>query len=59
MGKQIIAIVVLVALVFIFIGLYLLNKKTPVPEGCENLNADCIGCPIHSCLKNVAKKEEK
>lgn len=28
---------------------YWLNKKTPVPPGCEDLKADCAGCKISSC----------
>lgn len=31
---------------------YYMNSKTPVPEGCENLNAQCNGCSIVSCGMN-------
>ncbi|MEE3486670.1 MAG: hypothetical protein VZT48_01030 [Bulleidia sp.] len=30
--------------------LYVANKKTPVPEGCENLKPDCKGCAIKDCI---------
>lgn len=40
------------ALVGIYIFLFLLNKKTPKPEGCENLKADCGGCHDYSCTNN-------
>lgn len=40
------------ALVGIYIFLFLLNKKTPKPEGCENLKADCGGCKDYSCTNN-------
>lgn len=36
----------------IYIFLFLLNKKTPKPEGCENLKADCGGCKDYSCSNN-------
>ncbi len=32
--------------------LYYFNHRTPVPEGCEHLKADCEGCKIHSCGNN-------
>ena len=41
-----------------FIGSYLLNKKTPKPEGCENLEESCEGCQITSCSHYKEKKEE-
>lgn len=49
MGK----IIVIVALVFIFIGVTILNMKTKVPEGIE-LPEKCHGCSFTSCEK---KKE--
>ncbi len=32
-----------------YAALYWLNHKTPVPEGCENLKAECDGCRVTSC----------
>ncbi len=28
---------------------YYFNHKTPLPKGCENLNAECDGCKINLC----------
>lgn len=43
--------------------LYTLNHRTPVPEGCENLKAECDGCQLTSCENNpvhdMSKGEEK
>jgi len=43
--------------------LYYLNHRTPVPEGCENLKAECDGCRITSCenhpVHDLSKGEEK
>lgn len=36
---------------------YVLNKKTPVPEGCENLKENCEGCRITSCVNHPSKGE--
>jgi len=33
----------------IFLLSYILNKRTPVPAGCEDLKANCEGCKIASC----------
>ena len=59
--KYVLAILFFGLLVGIYIGAYLLNKKTPLPEGCENLRADCEGCHDFACTNHPAhhtKKEE-
>ncbi|MGM9946824.1 hypothetical protein [Floccifex sp.] len=59
--KTILAILFFGILLGIYIFLYLSNKKTPLPEGCENLKADCEGCHDFACTNHPAhhrKKEE-
>ena len=53
------AVVIMVLLVGAFIGSYVLNKNTPKPEGCENLDENCEGCQIVSCSHRKEKKEEE
>ena len=43
----------------LYILFYLLNKKTPKPEGCESLEENCEGCQITSCSNRKEKKEEE
>lgn len=50
--KVIAAIGVFSVLVLIYIGTYLLNKKTKKPEGCIDLTGSCTGCAITSCSHN-------
>ena len=57
--KIILAVLFFAVLVAIYITLYLLNKKTPLPEGCENLKADCEGCKDFSCTNNPAHASRK
>lgn len=45
-------------LVGIYITVYLLNKKTPKPPGCENLKAGCRGCADVFCLNNPAHESQ-
>ena len=52
-------LLVILGLVGLYILFYLLNKKTPKPEGCENLEEDCEGCQITSCLNRKEKKVEE
>lgn len=52
------AILFLGALVGIYIFLYLQNKKTPLPKGCEHLKADCDGCKLYSCSLHPDHKED-
>ena len=54
----ILAVIFMITLIGAFIGSYLLNKKTPKPEGCENLDESCEGCQITSCSHHKANKEE-
>ena len=57
--EQIIAtIIILGLLIAMFIVCFLLNKKTPKPEGCENLDESCEGCQITSCSHRIENKEE-
>jgi hypothetical protein len=44
MKYLILSIILIVALVGIFFLTYFLNKKTPVPKGCENLRIGAEGC---------------
>lgn len=53
------AILVITGLIFAFIFSYLLNKKTPKPEGCENFEENCEGCQITSCSHRIENKEEE
>lgn len=52
------AIILFVVLAsFTVIG-YVLNAKTPKPDGCQNLDGMCEGCSITSCIQNPKLKEE-
>lgn len=53
----ILAVLVFGILVGINIVLFYMNKKTPKPEGCEDLKADCEGCRDWSCMNNPHHSE--
>jgi len=55
--KALIAILLVGGAIFLFIFTYLLNKRTPKPEGCENLSEECEGCQILTCSHRIEKKE--
>ena len=57
--KIVLAILFFALLVTIYIVLYLMNKKIPLPEGCENLKADCEGCKDYACTNNPAHNSRK
>ncbi len=46
------------ALVLFYAGVYFLNHKTPVPEGCEDLTQSCNGCAIASCALHPNQRQE-
>lgn len=52
------AIILFVVLAGIAGTSYILNKKTPVPEGCENLKENCEGCHIVTCIHHPSKGEK-
>ncbi len=67
-----IAIGVVVLLIAVFFVTYFLNKKTPVPKGCENIKLSeegCLACHNTDCgirqkmdlkkLEDEIKEEEK
>ncbi|MCI8540782.1 MAG: hypothetical protein HFE68_00405 [Erysipelotrichaceae bacterium] len=43
------AVLFFAGLAGIYALLYYLNHKTPLPEGCENIKAECEGCHDSSC----------
>ena len=50
--KTYLAIIVVVILLGLYIFLYLMNKKTPVPKGCENIKIseeNCSSCNNLDC----------
>lgn len=57
--KIVLAILFFALLVTIYIVLYLMNKKIPLPKGCENLKADCEGCKDYACTNNPAHNSRK
>ena len=55
-GYLIIAIIVIAVLAATFIISFVINRKTPVPEGCENLKITeegCANCQIEECAVKV------
>lgn len=56
MVRLILAVAFFAALVGLYIVLFLMNRRTPKPEGCENLKPDCSACKDYSC-PNHSKKE--
>ncbi len=57
MSPVVYAIIVLGALGLLFILAYSLNRRTPKPEGCRDLEETCHSCPITTCKKNTNKEE--
>lgn len=61
-GYLILAISILVVLLIIFIVSFVLYKRTPVPQGCENIHIDqenCAKCSNENCTLKSKKEEEK
>lgn len=38
---------------------YYLNQKTPVPAGCENIEAACEGCKASTCSRHPSHREDE
>ncbi len=47
------------ALVGIYVFLFLMNRKTPKPPGCEDLKADCEGCKDIACMNHPSHEKNK
>lgn len=52
------AVIFLTILIGIYITTYILNNKTPKPEGCEEL-AECSACHNFTCSHHTAHKKEE
>jgi hypothetical protein len=49
---------IVILCVFLFIGIYLPNKRTKKPEGCEDLTSQCEGCKVLTCGHNPVNKKD-
>ena len=49
---------VVLVCVALFVGTYLLNKKTKKPEGCEDVSEHCEGCSLVNCSHHPENKEK-
>ena len=58
--EYVIAGLLFVGLSFLFIGLYVLNKRTPKPEGCEQADLEeCSGCAMKICPRHPKDQKEE
>lgn len=57
--RVILSIVIVIVCVFLFIGTYLLNKRTKAPLGCEDPSQECEGCAMIGCSKHPNQNIEK
>lgn len=55
---NIIAILWVGLLIIIFIGTYIMNIKTPKPEGCDD-HIECGQCRDFSCSHNIVHHKEE
>ena len=56
------AILILVILLVTFIVSFILYRKTPVPKGCEDLEASeekCASCKVEGCSLNLYRQKKK
>ena len=58
MEGPIVAVIIFVALTVIFIVSYRMNKKVPIPEGCEEIDESCFHCSNMLCKHNPNKEKE-
>ncbi|MGE4341518.1 MAG: hypothetical protein AB7E23_00265 [Bacilli bacterium] len=56
--RILLAIVVFTSLSGLFALGYVLNKRTPKPAGCEDMEAACSSCPVASCGHHTSGKED-
>ena len=48
----IISILIVVGLIVLFFVTFMINRRTPVPEGCENIKISsetCLSCAVEDC----------
>lgn len=60
--QTVFAILIAAVLVGLNAFLYIRNRQTPVPEGCEDIRPDCAACGIGDCAlrsKFLEMKEEE
>lgn len=56
---MLIALLLFIVLLILFFSTYLMNKRTPIPEGIDLSDVHCKGCRIVECQHNDAHKNER
>lgn len=59
-GMLVLAIIIIVLLIASFFITYLINKKTPIPKGCEEIAynvQNCSGCKQYACEYHIRAAE--
>lgn len=59
MDGRIVALILFVVLTGIFVLTYVLNKRVPRPEGCEEIDESCLNCSNTLCKHRPKKDEEE
>ncbi len=59
MSKVIIPIIYIAIFGAIYALVYVLNHRTKVPEGCEDIKSSCNGCGITSCSNHPTHYENQ
>jgi hypothetical protein len=49
----------LIVCIFLFVGTYLLNKRTKKPDGCIDTSQYCEGCSLTECSHHPEKTKEE
>ncbi len=56
-GRIFLSIGVVLLCIALFVGTYVLNRRTEKPDGCET--PDCEGCQLTECSRHPDKKQEQ
>lgn len=56
---MILAVLFFALLAAVYAVLYYFNHQTPLPKGCENIKAECHGCPDTSCGNHPSHEIKK
>ena len=57
-SSGVVAVLLVGGFILLFIGSWVLNHKTKIPEGCKVNKPECTGCSILTCPSRKSETEE-
>ena len=58
-SNKLVGALLLIGMIILFVGSWVLNHRTKIPEGCKANKPECTGCSILTCPSRKSENVEE